>query len=232
MIITSSILIILSVYTWRTTTQAFNSPSVTSNNHGISCAPWNYMVSSSGQCKCIYSLRQIKCTDEGTLLRNGYCTTYKECEGLFLSRCPYISSNYYNVSKQDPRFIVLPNNISELEDYMCRPMNRKGFLCSQCIDGFAPSFTSPEYMSCTNCTESSYGVPLFIIIELIPATFFYLMFLVLQINVTSSPMTCYIFYSQVIMYTATPSGRGSLLEYSGKLFDKRLFSASYAVYGM
>ena len=229
MIITSTILLILSIYTRRTATQASNSSSVTSTSHGTSCAPWNYVDSSSGQCKCIYSLHQIKCTDEGTLMRNGFCTTFKEGEGLFLARCPYISSSYYRVSQEDPRFIILPNNISEFEDYMCKPMNRKGFLCRQCIDGFAPSFTSPDYMSCTNCTESSYGVPLFIMIELIPATLFYLMFLVLQINVTSSPMICYILYSQVIMYTAIPSGRSTSLEYSGKLFNKRLYSALYAV---
>ena len=110
---------------------------------------------------------------------------------------------------------------AELDDYMCKPMNRKGYLCKECIDGFAPSFTSPDYMSCSNCTKSSYyGVPIYILIELIPITFFYLLLLVLQVSVTSIPMTCYIFYSQIIMYIMVPSGRSFFLEYDGHLLRK------------
>ena len=38
----------------------------------------------------------------------------------------------------EPGFISLPENVSELNDYMCGPMNRKGLVCSECIDGFGP----------------------------------------------------------------------------------------------
>lgn len=69
-----------------------SSISLTHKSHSTTaCAPWNYADKSTGQCKCIYLKNRIKCNDEGTLLRNGYCTTFKEGEGLYLVRCPYFS---------------------------------------------------------------------------------------------------------------------------------------------
>ena len=138
-----------------------------------------------------------------------------------MARCPYLKMKMhaYGVACNDPLYIILPNNISKLNDYMCGPMNRKGFLCSECIDRFSPSFTSPDYMACSNCTASRYyGVPLFILTEIVPITLFYLTFLLFQVNVTSSPMTCYIFYSQVMMLATTPSGKGYLLEHDAKMY--------------
>ena len=95
-------------------------------------------------------------------------------------------------------YVQLPDNISELNDYMCGPMNRKGRVCSECIDGFAPSVTSIGY-ECSNCTDTWYGVPLYLFLEFVPITMFYLAVLVFQISVTSAPMTCCVMYSQLIV---------------------------------
>ena len=48
------------------------------------------------------------------------------------------------------------------------------------------------------------------------------MFLLLQINVTSSPMTCYIFYSQVMMLATTPSAKAQFLEINTSFFQNNL----------
>ena len=60
---------------------------------------------------------------------------------------------------------------------MCGPMNRKSPLCSECIDGFGLSATSFLY-TCSNCTHFSltYGIPLYVLIEVIPITVLYLIF--------------------------------------------------------
>ena len=59
-------------------------------NISITCsAPWHY-VDLNGKCMCAFETTLIKCTDEGTLLRIGYCTTYTEGDGLSMSRCPYL----------------------------------------------------------------------------------------------------------------------------------------------
>ena len=95
-------------------------------------------------------------------------------------------------------YIQLPSNITELSDYMCGPLNRKGIVCSECADGFGPSVTSLEHM-CTRCTDAWYGVPLFLFLQFVPITVFYLIILVFQISMTSAPMTCFVMHAQFIV---------------------------------
>ena len=207
---------------------------ISASNNSSTCAPWHYVDPSTRICKCPMTTI-IKCTDEGTLLRIGYCTTYTESEKFFIVKCPYFEVKKYthSLSRNNPQYIILPNNLSQLNNFMCGPMNKKGFLCSECIDGFSPSFTSPDYMLCSNCTTSRYyGVPLYLLIEFVPITLFYLMFLLLQINVTSSPMTCYVFYSQLIMIVATPSGKNELLQHSIYFSQNKIVIVAYTLYGM
>ena len=125
------------------------------------------------------------------------CMTNDE-EGSFIGFCITFSTHLLvNVTVVDEKYYIqLPDNISELNDYMCGPMNRKGRVCSRCIDGFAPSVTSIGY-ECSNCTGTWYGVPLYLCLEFVPLTVFYLAILVFQISVTSAPMTCCVMYSQL-----------------------------------
>ena len=145
----------------------------------------------------------VKCTKEGVLLSFGCCMTRGENHTLFLTECPYFElKGHKNIIVEDILFIGyirLPNNISELNDYMCGPMNRKGLLCKDCIDGFGPSVTSLGY-KCSNCTDAWYGIPLYLAVELIPITLFYLIILIFKVHLTSAPMTLFIFYNQLIMY--------------------------------
>ena len=131
----------------------------------------------------------------------------------------------------EPGYIKLPDNISELNDYMCGPMNRKGFLCKDCIDGFAVSVTSVGY-KCSNCTDVWYGVPLYLVLELAPVTAFYLLILVFQIHITSAPMTSFIMYSQSVMFVFLID-RPSPLEKIIPQHEKNLlFNINLFLYGM
>ena len=82
---------------------------------------------------------------------------------------------------------------------MCDPANRKGILCSKCIDGYGPSVTSPNF-KCRNCTNAfaRYGIVIYWMLELIPVTVFYFAILIFQINLTSAPMVTIILYSQLV----------------------------------
>ena len=90
-----------------------------------------------------------------------------------VAKCPYFLPSGYDTSIRGRIYITLPSiyNISELNEYMCRPLNRRGPLCNEYIDGFGLSATSIPF-TCTNCTPVSlaYGVPLYILIEIIPIT--------------------------------------------------------------
>ena len=116
----------------------------------------------------------------------------------FLGLCPSFIVNGRNVSER--RFITLPRNLSELNDYMCGPLNRQGLVCSDCIDGFGPSVTSIGYQ-CADCTNAWYGIPLYLLIQFVPVTIFYLFILYFQINLTCAPMTGFILYCQLVALT-------------------------------
>ena len=139
----------------------------------------------------------LKCTNQGVLLKLGHCATFQEGKGIFIARCLYFQLEGHNVT--EPGYIRLPDNISELNDYMCGPMNRKGLLCKDCIDGFGPSVTSLGY-KCSNCTDAWYGIPLYLAVELVPITLFYLIILIFKVHLTSAPMTLIILYCHILLY--------------------------------
>ena len=81
---------------------------------------------------------------------------------------------------------------------MCGPLNRKGLLCRDCVDGFGPAVYATGY-TCENCTgHSHYGIALYLLLELVPITGFYILVLVFQIRVTSAPLNGFILFSQIV----------------------------------
>ena len=192
-----TVLIILSVS--LSSTRAFND----SDSH---CHTWSFYNDTLRDCQCynspLLSLHSsstyrdfvVQCSEDKVLMNAVFCMTIEE-SGTFVGDCSVYSSNT-NASLIDGMYLKLPNNISELNDYMCGPMNRKGRICSECIDGFAPSVTSIGYI-CSNCTGAWYGVPLYLLLEFVPITLFYILVLVCQISVTSSPLTYCVMYSQL-----------------------------------
>ena len=141
---------------------------------------------------------RVTCTEHGPTIGIGICATYDEnTRILSFSRCyNQAGVSDYNMSTISWN-IQLPTVLSELNDYMCGPLNRKGLVCSECADGFGPSVTSFGHR-CANCTDAWYGVPLFLFIKLLPITILYLVILTFQISVTSAPMPCFIMYAQSI----------------------------------
>lgn len=165
----------------------------------------------------------LKYADGYPLLRLGHCSTYVEDKGVYTVRCPYFQLSGHNLTNLLD-YIQLPSNISELNDYMCKPMNRKGFLCKDCIDGFGPSITSVGYV-CSNCTNIWYGVPLYVLMELLPITFFCAVIFILPVRLTSAPMTCFIMYSQLIILELVVDRKlpVDLLSPTNPLFKATLF---------
>ena len=156
------------------------------------------------QCECLSSLfstfeTSVMCANDKAFLSYNFCSTYnEETKIVSLSFCSYFALDGHNIS--EPGFISLPDNISELNDYMCGPMNRKGIVCSECIDGYGPSVTSSNFR-CSDCSNAWYGIPLYLLLELVPVMIFYLIALIFQVNITSAPMTSFVFYSHVILFS-------------------------------
>ena len=67
------------------------------------------------------------------------------------------------------------------------------------IYGLATTSVGFQYFECTECAGAWYGVPLFLFLEMFPLTVLYLVILLFQINITSGSITCFIFYSQLVV---------------------------------
>ena len=99
-----------------------------------------------------YNCSLLICSNNQALLVSGFCATFNEDNRLLsVVNCPYFEPSLYNITNLG--YILLPRNLSQLNDYMCAPLNRKGLVCSECADGFGPSVTSFGY-KCANCTNS------------------------------------------------------------------------------
>ena len=198
----------------------------------VDCPTWHFYNQENGKCECYKSIGEhdvIKCKDSGiTLLQYGQCMTH-DGNTTAVAKCSYFQPNEYDTSEAG--YIILPSNVSELNEYMCGPLNRRGPLCNKCIDGFGLSATSILF-TCSNCTHFSltYGIPLYILIEIIPTTLFYLFILIFRVNLTSSPMTGFILYSHLVMNIMTIDLNHPVAEI---LFQTKYFrTILIALYGM
>ena len=95
-----------------------------------------------------YILKLSSVSSKKHFLDSFYITHSNE-KGLSMSYIFYYDASGFIKPASQPGFIELPSNITELNDYMCGPTNRKGMLCSECIDGFGPSATLPKF-KCSN----------------------------------------------------------------------------------
>ena len=173
------------------------------------CPPWFALQNTSGtdRCACINSTdTAVKCDQlaQRSYLLLGYCMTHDDSSGnTFLGRCPYYQK------PTDHWYLKLPTNISHLNHFMCSPLNRKGLLCKDCLDGFGPA---PSY-ACENCKQHDYqGVVIYLLLEFVPITAFYLLVLVFQIRVTSAPLNGFILFSQAVV-----SAYNSLVDFNALL---------------
>ena len=177
------------------------------------CPLWFYFNTTTKQCECYTNPITdgiVRCTEREAQLRLSYCMTYEEGGGIYLAHCHYFQGDA-NSYKITDNYIILPKNVSKLNDYMCGPMNRKGRLCGECIDGFGPSFTSLGSI-CSNCTDTWYGVPLFLFLEFVPLVVFYGVILIFKINATSAPMVAFVFFSQLEVASFVFHGNKFLLK--------------------
>ena len=142
----------------------------------------------------------MKCTKSGALLKLGYCMTYEEGSGFDVGVCANVEVHRVGLNVTTDNYISLPNNISDLNDYMCGPMNRQGPMCSQCADDFGLAVFSVGH-TCTNCTGTWYGVPLYLFTEFVPITIFFFIVMFFHINLTSAPMVAFVLFSQIAVST-------------------------------
>jgi hypothetical protein len=68
--------------------------------------------------------------------------TYDSTRGVISAvkiRHKYLEGYNLTVTKDGSSGILLPNNISDLNPYMCGPLNREDYLCNKCKSGYGPA---------------------------------------------------------------------------------------------
>ena len=177
---------------------------------------WFEYNQATHNCQCIGALH-LNCEGEIAYADTRHIWTYDSNKGVISAvkmRHKYLEGYNLTVTKDGSYGILFPNNISDLNKYMCGPLNRKGYLCSDCKSGYGAAIFS-ESASCANecysCKDTWYKILLYLSLNFIPLSLFYLFILVFQIRLTSAPMICFIMYSQLIVWHSMKSVALSLL---------------------
>ena len=171
---------------------------VASTNY--SCPPW-YILDGEGKCSFSHKLPQIvKQYGNTSELEMGFCMTVTN-SSLVVSQCPYLPVNTHNLSQYHTIYQVLPNQLDQVNNSLCDPLNRKGFLCSECKENYGLAAYRYYGLMCVKCSNLAVKWIGFILLLFIPPTIFFLMFLILNVNVHSGRFTGFIFFSHTFVTT-------------------------------
>ena len=114
------------------------------------------------------------------------CVTYNETEHLLqVGKCSF------NI------FDKIVENSALVNIRLCEKFNREGTLCGNCKDGYHPLAYSYD-MNCVECPDGKSNWWKFVLAAFLPLTAFCFIVLLFKINITSSYLQRYIFYSQII----------------------------------
>ena len=133
-----------------------------------------------------------------TLVRLSYCMDYnEEDDEVFVGGCYFINKK----GEVQGLYVKFPQNVSELNPFLCSGLNRTGVMCSQCQEGLGTAIFSYS-MQCLPCMSSGLGWTLYVFLATFPTTILFLVVLIFQCRcVTSGPMNFYIFMCQIIVST-------------------------------
>ena len=163
------------------------------------CPTWFIPSSNNTGCECGADLSGIKCkqTSKEVWLYVLACMTYDNAtKNTLVGRCPF--SDLQKPSLEND-YVLLPNDISKLNEFMCGKMNRVGRMCHKCKPGFGPAVLSYE-AKCLKCFNTSYGWLLYLLLACLPTTFLFFIIIIFQGSITSASLNASVFYVQCCYY--------------------------------
>ena len=131
-------------------------------------------------------------------IKVGECTTYNETIGLrYKGYCPYDVRFNSRMHINGNDIVINVSSCSMLNSTMCGDLNRHGLLCSKCKAGYGPSLYSRTW-KCEKCNDNKQYLMwiLYLLLELIPLTIFFIIVIIFNVRATSPPFTAYVFYCQ------------------------------------
>ena len=172
----------------------------------------NYTTCTGGS-ECGYQFKIglcISCDNTSCDVIQGACCLDLEIND-FLTANPE-SGKYTYLSKL--------KSCQNINDEVCGVLNRDGFLCSQCKPGYGPAPYSSD-VKCFKCSDdnSSRQWLLYLALELVPSTVFFLVVILFNVRTTAPPYTAFVFFSQffALLYKVHPYIRVSLKSWVNKI---------------
>lgn len=171
------------------------------SNHTQLCPLWmSEAPQNVNPCRCPDYYCGIDCqrTDfEKLTLYEGYCLSFDNTTGhLTLGICPYAYDQFQLVKELNSTVTG-----EQLNKVVCGPLNRQGLLCSKCKPNYGVPVYSKERGECVECGSKLTWL-LYLALELLPLTAFYILVIIFNFSATKPPFTAYIFYCQ--LFTQIP----------------------------
>jgi hypothetical protein len=128
-------------------------------------------------------------------------------DNLVTSTCPL--GYCYSPPIGDPPYNILAENPSseELDNILCKPQNRTGILCGQCIENHTVYFHTFEYTCGTN--DLCYlGILFYLLSEILPLITIFAVVIVFRVNFTSGYLNGFVLFAQMLNSLAISANGG------------------------
>ncbi len=166
---------------------------------------WFFWNKSSQECECGFrATKGITCNQvkKEVQLHPRVCMTYNNTtRSTAAGYCPYSGLHKLHVGLES-NYVLLPQNISQLNGAVCGGANREGLLCSKCKPGYGPALLSYGHM-CAKCSDSHLGWFLYLCQALLPSTIFFIFIALCQVHTTSAPLNTFILACQIASVSAS-----------------------------
>ena len=166
----------------------------------LDCPTW-FTCDSEKNCQCgdghNYAM-VCDATNQISAVLDCHCVTYDgETNSTYLGACFYNCENT-NKKRKDKIYTKLPAQPDMLiNKSVCTYFHRTGILCGDCEDGHSP-FVLSYNLSCDKCPDGHRNWWKFILVAIVPLTFFYFFVVLFNINVTSSRLHGVVWFSQTM----------------------------------
>ncbi len=90
------------------------------------------------------------------------------------------------------------SSCQELTTMTCGPFNREGVLCTKCKPGYGPPLYSNS-LKCEKCNDklSGWWLLLYLLLELVPLTFFFMLSIIFNFHATAPPLSALVLFCQI-----------------------------------
>ena len=167
----------------------------------------------------------LRCSEGSVVLLESYCLSYDSKNSkIFAGRCPY----------NKPRKALVDVIYKNVAEFKCNDsLKRSGTLCGECEGDYYPLAYSYN-LTCVSCPHGHINWLKVMLALLIPLTIFCFIVVAFKINVLSSHLHGFVFYSQAISHPVV--GRvifnGPYIQQRGYSIVIKLMMSFYSVWNL